>query len=450
MDIPTVFPLTPLEAVRDNLRVLQVSLLFKDPPTASEPASIERLKSSFDMLVEFYPILRGHAEESEGEITVQLNANDVKKELFTSHIESGMAVGEFESIKYRREQWPAAINKLATKATVPNMDKLASAIVARLTDGYVVTLSVSHLLVDVAGISILFEQWASLTKDGRLSRRVDFDHERFWNKFINPLKPDIHTVYKLTQGVDLTQIRIPEGMGAKQFNTESVLEGREPAACVLHIPKAKLDEVATEFNKGNDGKPVHGVQLFYALLWQRYVMAARNSHQTPPPGDNEKTYMCILINARHLLEDCSDYIGIAVSSTMAGVDSKDILAQPVRELAMLCKTYIHDVTHGAVAQLAMEIARADGDLFKINMFMKSKPESRLTISNVSRLPFLDTDFGNGTPEASLWGTLRMGDSSIWMPLKDGGVDVYLGLDTGMLEELAKDEVLAQYCELIVI
>ncbi|KAJ1957958.1 hypothetical protein GGI12_004870 [Dipsacomyces acuminosporus] len=308
-----------------------------DKPCSTAPSlSVEVLKDSFEMLVESYPILQSHVEGPAGARALHINEDDLKKQLFVSHTEPRLSFEEFQEIKYRRDLWPGALRSMLDGVLKPNAHNLASAIVVRFSNGWMATLNVSHLLVDVTGAFILLEQWASLSKYGKLKRGLE----------------------------------------------------------------------------------------------------------------NEKTFLNIFHNARYLIGGSSDYIGNCISPMPITIDSDEIESMPIVELAKHIKSHIRTLTRGAVAHLVKELANPDTDFYLLNAMITSKPESRLVLSNVSRLPFFDIDFGFGTPEAALWGNDDLGDTTIWMPLKDGGIDIYLGIDEDMLAFFAKDQVITEYCEIV--
>ncbi|KAJ1965918.1 hypothetical protein GGI12_000439 [Dipsacomyces acuminosporus] len=459
MDRPTVFELSPTEQLQAIYKVIQLILLFKDPtasqnlgPATNNATSVELLKASFDKLIGFYPILQGHIEPSslDGTKAVQVNEGDLKKQLFTTYSEKGLTVEEFQKVQYRRELWPRTIESILSDAAMPNTNRLVQATVIQFKNGCLVSLSVNHILVDVVGALILLEQWASLAKQGELKRRVDFDYMGYWNKLTSPPAPDKHPYSELTSAVSEVQARLAKDMVAMALQTHTIPEeGKEPTACILHVPKDKLDQLSLDFNKDSlDKKPIHGVQLLYALLWQRYVETAHVVYKTPEMGANEQMFFAMIHNTRGLIHGCADYIGNSVAPKPVTVGSAAFRTMPTIELARHIKSQINTITHGAAADFAKEIARPDGDLFARTMVLLQKPELRFNVSNVSRLPFFEIDFGNGTPEAVLWGNLATAHTSIWMPLRDGGIDVYLGLDEPMFEALPNDRVLSEYCQFV--
>ncbi|KAJ1957379.1 hypothetical protein GGI12_005043 [Dipsacomyces acuminosporus] len=451
MAAPTTFQLEPIERIRENLKVLQYIFLFKDPTETSDtqpPLSFERFRSSFEKLLEHYPILQGHIDTSAGARTIRVSEDDLKKQLFTGHTDNDLSAESFQEVRYHRELWPGAIRKLITDGITKDPNKLCSAIVVRLANGWLATLGVSHVLADTAGVSILLEQWSSLSKDGKLKRGVNFDRVSFWNKLTNPATPGIHPFYTLVSEVDATGVKLPAGKKPRGIVTRLVYGGKQTFECILHVPRHKIDQISSDFNSKDSGeKPIHGVQILYAILWQRYVVAARKAHQTPV-SDNEKTFMNIIHNGRYLVDGCADYVGTCTCPMPIGIDSKEIASKPVIELAKYVKSRIRTCTPGIAAHYAKERADIESNIFLFNAMLINKPESKLILSNVSRLPFFDIDFGAGTPEFALLGNIEVNELSTWMPLKDGGVDIYLGIEEDVLEALASDELFTEYIQIV--
>ncbi|KAJ1955596.1 hypothetical protein GGI12_005522 [Dipsacomyces acuminosporus] len=446
--IPAVFHLAPIEKLQGRYNVIQLTLLFKDSANNQHFDPIKELKSSFGRLVEHYPILQGHVDNSAVTRTIQIDETDLEKQLFFGHVEAELSIEEFECIKYHRKLWPSTIRKLLSDAEGQSMERLSSVVVVKFTNGYLVSLSVSHIITDVAGLSILLEQWASLSKDGKAKKGVDFDHEGFWNSFVNPPVSGVHPYYEHTKGIDAKQLESMQSMLAKLLETHSTTEDTEPASCILHVPKSKIDMISQRFNHDSRERPIHGIQLLYAILWQRYAAIARRADDVHAVGNSEKTFLTILHNSRNLVDGAADYVGNCITPMPVAIDSNELETMSVLELAKHIKSHFNTVTPGAAADFAKEITRQDGDLFLRTMVLLNKQESRLTISNISRLPFFDIDFGTSTPEAVLWGTQIDRSKAILVPLKDGGVDVYLNLDGAMFKALHKDRTLSQYCRVV--
>ncbi|KAJ1958811.1 hypothetical protein GGI12_004651 [Dipsacomyces acuminosporus] len=455
--MPAAIPLTPVESIQGTYKMIQPILLFKDPRIdekmdfADSSISVEQLKGSSEKLIEFYPLLQGHIDPllSDGVKTVQISEEDKEKQLFTSIIEDRLSVEEFLEIKYRRELWPVSIEKHLSEEAKPDLNKLALATVVRFKNGYLISLAINHILSDSAGVSILLQQWGSLSRDGRLVREVDFGYERYWSRLMSVDTPDAHPLHEHTKRIDDDQVEAAKDMLVMLLQNHTTSEAGKVTPCILHVPKEKLDQLALDFNKDClDGKPMHGIQILYTLLWQRYVAAIRLAYKLPQMEADEMVYLNILHNTRKLVGGCDDYIGNSVTPKLVAISSKEFSEMPTIRLARYVKSHINTITPGAAADYSKELSRPDYDLLVRTMILLQRSECRYQISNLSRFPFFDIDFGNGTPEAMLWGNKYVLSNSIWLPLKDGGVDIYLGLEEPMLHVLPDDKILSKYCQFV--
>ncbi|KAJ2795630.1 hypothetical protein H4S07_006433, partial [Coemansia furcata] len=232
----------------------------------------------FERLLDLYPILHGHRVKLPDRNIIATGDNSKPGPLFEIIDASRMTIDEFEKIKFHRDQWPEEVDK-ALKNRTANVDRLIAGTVVSFADGYLVELSVSHIVADGWSVFHLLRQWACLTRklaasDDKLpmpDSPIDFDHPAFWAKLeAHPHTP--HPFVEYVSKLDLGDLAALKAKVATWHETGSLNGGESLATRVLRVSPAAIDAIAKEYNIPSDGRPaVHGAQILYALMWQRYV-----------------------------------------------------------------------------------------------------------------------------------------------------------------------------------
>ncbi|KAJ2044528.1 hypothetical protein H4S04_006162, partial [Coemansia sp. S16] len=274
-----IFELCPLELSRGTHLVLQYMLLYRNTQLLQERGTrpFSSIQAAFERLLDLYPILRGYRVQLPDRNIIATGDNSKPGPLFEIIDASQMTVDEFEKIQFHREQWPAEVDK-ALKSRTADVDRLIAGTVVSFADGYLVGLSVSHIVADGGSVFHLLCQWASLTQklavDGdKLAMPdlpIDFDHPAFWAKLeAHPHQP--HPFVEYLDSQDFGDLTALQAKVSTWYTTGSLNGGEKLAIRVLRVSPAAIDAIAKEYNT-NDGRPaLHGVQILYALMWQRYV-----------------------------------------------------------------------------------------------------------------------------------------------------------------------------------
>ncbi|KAJ2707677.1 hypothetical protein H4R19_004881, partial [Coemansia spiralis] len=356
---------------------------------------------------------------------------DRRRERYFSHAEPAVTVADLDRQQYRRDRWPPALDALLSARTA-DVDCLISAVVVRLADGYLVSLSVSHLIADAAAAAILLRQWAALAAAGAAAVPVDCDHPRFWAR-LTAHPADIHPYVAFTAEQDYGPLDEVRARIGTLYATGSLAGGCALAMRVLHVSGHSIARLAAQHSTAADGgRLLHGVQFMYALLWHRYVAAVLRARPTEM-GPQDAVFLNLLHNMRGAT-GAEHYIGNAVGAAYVPATIDELLTLPVAALVRKIKPFVNSVTPGR-----------DRPHFALKAALKAAAvESLLTISNASRLPFFAIDFGLGAPRAVLCGTRPTEGVALWLPNRSGGIDIHLGLKDDIYSALRADTALAKY------
>ncbi|KAI9504784.1 hypothetical protein GGI25_002862 [Coemansia spiralis] len=447
----TTFELCEMENNQGPFKILQYSFVFRDSK-ASGDLQATWLKSSFDRLTQLYPIMLGHRERVGNRNIVVVSAEDLQKEKFIVHQERGMTVDDFDKIKYCRDLWPPAMATLLKDRT-SDIECFSFVVVVCFRDGYLVSLSVSHLLSDVSGMITLLHQWGSIARqvlEGKSrveemlpDREIDFDHARFWQRLAaHPPEVHPHVAYTRQRNYGNANELMAKAMEFINSGVRGV-GGDTLATRVLHVSAARIAKISERFNNGK--QPLHGVQIFYAIFWQRYVATVQQLCQEEMDIYNEPIFLNMICNVRRVT-DTPNHVGNAVTPVYVRSTLDDLLTKPIIETAYLIKSFINSVTPGAAAYFATVFNDPSDPFVPTVIYEQRKLVSGLTISNASRLPFLDIDLGCGKPTSVLCGTVPTEGLTTWVPNANGGADIYLGAKDNTYELLKSDPVLSKYVD----
>ncbi|KAJ2062839.1 hypothetical protein GGI17_002124 [Coemansia sp. S146] len=448
-----VFELCTLESSKGTYKIIQYSLLYRfTNQTRDNDLPFATIQRAFERLIEIYPILRGYRVQLPDRNIIATADHSKPGPLFEVIDASQMTVDEFEKIKFHRDQWPAKVEKALNSRTA-DIDRLIAGTIVRFTGGYLVALSASHIVVDGVAVYLLLRQWASLVQRSAADDdespmpelSIDFDHRVFWAK-LEAHPRDAHPFVEFINSQDFGSMSALQAKLSTWYATGSLGGGSTLAMRMLHVSPAAIDAIAKEYNTPSDSRPViHGAQILYALLWQRYLATVIEMQTESDMAYTLPVFLMMMCNLRQATPAPS-YIGNAVGSVLVPCDVKDVLAMPIIDLARLVKDHLRQLTPGATVHYLNEAFGGDGSFFAKNVYVCARVESRLTISNMSRVAYFDIDFGHGKPIALLAGTLPTEGMSFWLPGADGGIDMYYGLKDDVYTVLKRDIVLSKFIE----
>ncbi|KAJ2020006.1 hypothetical protein IW146_004281 [Coemansia sp. RSA 922] len=451
-----IFELCPFELSRGTQQVLQYMLLYRNTQLLQERGTqpFSFIQAAFERLLDLYPILRGYQVKLPDRNIIATGDSSKPGPLFEIIDASQMTVDEFEKIQFHREQWPAEVDNVL-KSRVADFDRLIAGTVVSFADGYLLGLTVSHIITDGTAFIILLRQWASLAqkleaggdKLAMPDLPIDFDHPGYWSK-LAAYPPQPHPFVEYINGQDFGDLTALQAKVSTWYATGSLKGSERPAMRILRVSPAAIDAIAKEYNNTNDGRPaLHGVQILYALMWQRYVAAVIEMQQEPEEAYTLPVFLMMMCNLRQMTL-APDYVGNAVGPVVVPCDTKDILTMPIVDLARLVKEHLRQLTPGGGAHY-INVAYTGDDSFILKaIYLFSRAESKVYISNTSRHAYFDIDFGHGKPIALLCGTQATEGMMHWMPSVDGGIDIHYGLKDDVYSVLKRDEVLNKFIEFV--
>ncbi|KAJ2682167.1 hypothetical protein IWW39_006101 [Coemansia spiralis] len=451
-----VYELCPLEQSRTSYLVLQYMLLYRNTQLLQERGTrpFSFIQAAFERLLDLYPIMRGHRVRLPDRNIIAKDDDSQLGPLFEIIDASQLTVDEFKKMQFCRDQWPAELDE-ALKSRTADVERLIAGTIFSFADGYLVGLSVSHIVADGVAVYLLLRQWASLAQKLAAGNDelpipnlpIDFDHPAFWAKLeAHPPKP--HPFVEYLGSHDFGNLAALQAEVSSWYASGTIDGGSTLAKRVLRVSPKAISNIGKEFNTPNNGLPeVHGAQILYALLWQRYVATVVEMQAESQVAYTLPVFLMMVCNLRQMTP-APDYVGNAVASVLVPCDTKDLLALPIIDLARLVKDHLRQLTPGGSAQYINAAYKGDGSFITKTLYLCNRVESHVVVSNSSRLAFFDTDFGHGKPTALICGTKPLNGMMYWMPSVDGGIDIHYGLNDDFYNGLKRDAVLSKFIEFI--
>ncbi|KAJ2004779.1 hypothetical protein H4R26_002313 [Coemansia thaxteri] len=462
-----IHELTPLDGNPSNRANLQFVFFYKNPSSSESGLQLrermsERMRQAFHEAMSHYPILYGEHHRCDDDketppneggqspavhIIVSDSSKQTQAPRYDEHDVSEL-VSDIQAAHYNWATWPAqllSVSPIRVRLGSARELPLAHVVVTWHADGMGLLVSVDHSVADGVGVSVLLNQWAGAVRNRELLLPVDADHAAAWRQLVETAdepQPDWFVNY-----VDSLPAVAPEPSG-----TESAgIADTDPRAPVeveralrrnthaLRVTRAALQRLADDNSRGG---PVPAIRLAYALMWQRYMAAmARGS-------DPDATCLINVIHSARAVVGRPHYIGNAVCPVYSRRALGSLLNASVADVAEEIGRSMHAIT--APQWLAFTQLFHDAPRRAKLLTLFANPEAlQLSVSNISRVPFFDVDFGFGPPCHATVYPMVIPGFAVWTPLQaDGGLHILWNLPDHVFAALAQDKELARYVDVL--
>ncbi|KAJ2304251.1 hypothetical protein IWW55_002521 [Coemansia sp. RSA 2706] len=455
-----VYELTPMDGNPSSRANLQFVLFYKTAGCQRNAASAQ-LRAAYYQALSHYPILYGRlertADERTGCASVQVVvAKETRAECMPSYSEYAVSerISNIQAADYNWAAWPAQLLSICPvrrpAADSQKDDPLVQCVVTWHADGLGLLISVDHSIADGVGIDILLNQWAGAARaaissaqdpDPKPELPVDFDHAALYAELRHE-QPQADWFVRHVDSVDLAQAPGETGaiMDSDPRSPRDVELALRANVHALRVTPAALERLYADTCPADAHVPV--IRLAYALMWQRYTVAA-----APAPSADSQCFLNVIHSARHLVGR-PHYIGNAVCPVYMQQTSAQLHAAATGQLAQTIGRRMHAVT--APQWLAALQMLQDPQAYAKFLTVFANPHARqLTVSNISRLRFFAADFGFGPPvHATVYPMLIPGFAT-WLPLgASGGLHILWSMPAQVAERLRNDKVLTRYADFL--
>lgn len=375
-------PLSPIDYIFTGAGSQPVTFGFYYP----EKQDAAKLKESLDEALKNFTVLKSRLQQiSEKEFEFEICDDGLTFEV--RHIDS-----EFD----KNDNIKKYIAPVKTVEGKP----LAKISLTYTPNGSVLAVSISHALADGFSYFHFLSSWAKINKNERfIPPHIDRNifSEMIHNKDKQITKEDLLNNCGLYYNGKREDVK--DGAYDRLFISSDTIE------LISKIGREK-DLFLTE----ND--------IITGMTWKKYLVDwMKDSPDT-------LTYLTFPFDFRRAVEGFpKNYFGCAICFGVAELSLKDLAGSPEEEVALVVKKSVAKVKSDYIKNSinTLENFRNQKDTEEFEKLHLRHPECGIIITNISRLPVCDLDFGKGAPTDVLTYAEVLRSAAI-LPA-DGGVEI---------------------------
>lgn len=272
-------------------------------------------------------------------------------------------------------------------------------------NGSILAASISHALVDGFSYFHFLTSWARIYRgENLLKPHISRD---IVSSYLNS-SDDVITKEKVYSDCGLFYGAERRGLQIDKLTTERIFIPDE-------IIKAGIDAANKKHNitfSEND--------WVTAMLWKKYVPHWNRSEENP------QTYVTCPFDFRRVLSGFpKNYFGCALSFVSVSIDLKTLIETETEDLTVLIKQSVSKIKSEQIRNslTTLDNLRKEHGLSAMERIHLRHPENGMIITNLTRMPLRNIDFGFGKPERFIAYAEVPGSAAI-LPA-DGGVEVFV-------------------------
>jgi len=379
----TTFPLSPVDTVFTGVGSQPITFAFH----YAQHLDAAAVRKSLQETLGFFPLLRSRLVRSaENEYAYLIS-------------EEGLTFDVSESDQSFTEA--KDIGRYITPVRSMEGNPLARITLTRTPDGSVLAVSISHALVDGFSYFHFLSSWARVCRG-----------ERF-------LPPDTNRegLFPLSQngGEPVTRENLLDHCGLFWAEKRDPRPANPAGEERIFIPKDELRALLEEAKKDSPHAMLSENDVISAWLWKntlpRWIQGA----------GRPETYLTCPVDCRRIFKTLpKNYFGCALSFATASAGLDLLLGASLGELALRIHEAVRRVNHEFVARSmrTLEQFRRREGLAAMERVHLRHPAHGLIVTNLTRMPIRNLDFGTGVPAGFLIHSEVPGGAAIF-PAENG-------------------------------
>ncbi|KAJ2454731.1 hypothetical protein EV183_001315 [Coemansia sp. RSA 2336] len=351
----------------------------------------------FDTMREsFYKTLRAHPltlandmQMTPDGLVVSLGTDcpPLNKHIDTQHTIAQMVADDFAS-------QPAVMANVPTECQPT--DPWVACDLVYMEDGVGLAFSISHAVSDMGGLIRMAQEWAKAARSMPLAPcKLNMDRQWFWSQLLQepPLAESMHRVEKIS------------AIGQEQ----------------LHVYRLSFSPHAIDVLKTRRQSAAVSIGSFItAILWQAFAHSRAGF-----------VHLGLSLTTR-THPRYADYWGNTSAAKYVYQPAQDIANWPITDIANKVQEATRTFTPGEFLHI-------------VNGYVEKTAvvKNNLIVSNISRLPFYDVDFGFGKPVKAVWPpSLPSGVAILYPRSSDGGIDIYIKACESVIQRIRDDPLIS--------
>ncbi|KAK3324442.1 transferase family-domain-containing protein [Cercophora scortea] len=334
--------------------------------------------------------------------------------------------------------------------------------------GCLLTISISHAVVDASGAGVVIQSWAQLCREAQGLSESQTNGAA--TEDINGAGNSISAVYNENALSASFQTLKTRSELWKLLAAGGSIPGMETA--IFSFSRDAIARLKQDATPSDKSQWISGNDALTALIW-RSVMRARFSHEgdaklsttsgSQATGINgngagingePKSIVSVAINGRSLLNPPlpASYINNVVYCCMTELPLTQVLSSPLSTLASSIRRRIEAIkSDPELIQDATLLAAAIPDVSKLTFAFREFLGCDLVTSSWIDTPFYEVDFGPvlGKPDLIRVPRGQFGGLCCLQPRKPGGdLEVFVSVRGEELEKLLGDEEFGKYASFV--
>lgn len=377
------YPLSPVDYVFTGVGSQPITFGFYYPKNL-DPYLLQK---ALNEALNYFPILRSRLVKfSKTDYEFCLSDDGLTFQVFDSN-------ATFEESK--------SIEKFIMPVSTIEENPLTKITLTQTPKGSFLAVSISHALVDGFSFFYFISSWARICRGESVIIKPSLDRAAFSSLLKNNKK--MITSSDIYKDCGLFY-------GDKRINRQggSIHEER------TFISKDTIRDYSKEI-KSEHNISLSENDIITALLWKKYIPSWTKEN------DNPETYVTCPIDLRRVLSDFPrNYFGCSICFTTAAIDLRSLKRVSIGDLAILVRYSVNKARNHYVARFlqTLESLRKQKGLEAMEKIHLRHPKHGLIVTNLTRLPINELDFGSGTPADFLTYVDVLGGAAI-LPAEKG-------------------------------
>ena len=357
----TTFPLTPVDYIFTGIGSQPITFAF----SYQAKLDADVLKNSLHQTLEHFPILSSQLQSiSETDFEYQIKEDGLSFEV----AESNLVFDESNKI----EQYIQPVDSVEG-------EPLTKIVLTQTPKGSVFAVSISHALVDGFSYFHFLSSWA------RICRSDNFLPPYLQRNILST------TVNRSSKTVKANDIYSDCGLfyDDKRSSLQSGASHHKPVFISDETIKSHLTNAKQQHNISFSENDV-----ITAILWKKYIPMWFKEK------DNPMTYMTCPFDFRRVFTNFpKNYFGCALCFATSAIDYENLLEASPGDLAVLIRNSVSKIKDEAILNSlnTLENFRKQNGFAALENIHLRHPRHGMIVTNLTRLPIRDLDFGFGEP-----------------------------------------------------
>ncbi|KAJ2503216.1 hypothetical protein GGH96_000465 [Coemansia sp. RSA 1972] len=351
------------------------------------------------------------------------------------HTDDTRTVGCMIAADFAPSTQPSVILGIPTTSNPLAGDPLVTLDVVYMTDGVGLGLAFSHAVTDMGGIARFCVEWSRVARSHYTSGATEYKpcalntgRSWFWPCVCAEPRPPTSPFVSHLEALASDHNGLVDSNAEIQDTSSTMYRMSTSAHGIAHIGSVR-DAICPGVSIPN---------LISAALWQSLSLSSPHSF----------TYIAASLTTR-THPTYATYWGNTSTIKYTHYATQQACQMPCAELARVVQKSVASFTPAEFVYIIDQYT-SEVYLSRLQKYVENDKVPRLMVSNMSRLPYYEVDFGFGCPVKVNWPMdVPRGMAAFFPRSRDGGIDIYLRTSDLVARNVANHEVLKDHISVMV-